>query len=214
MLKLNYQVYALISIRKLMNDLDDEKNKWIENGGKDMSDNSESVDRKFNIGDLVIYGNNGVCVIKACGSLDSASVNKDILYYTIEPYYSKGTTYYIPVNSHNVMLRPVVTKEEAMQLINEIAEIEELWIPDEKRREYEYREAVKKCDCRELVKIIKTIYIRKQSRIAQGKKVTAGDERYFKLAEDYLYGELAVSLDMTREETKDFVIQKVSEMVE
>lgn len=189
----------------------------LKNGGKDMSENSEKDNSRkadFKIGDLVIYGSNGVCRIKACGTLDSSAVRKDTLYYTVEPYYASGTTYYVPVDSQQVLLRRVVSRQEALELIDEIVDMEELWIEDERRRELEYRAAVKKGDCRELVKMIKTIYLRKQSRIAQGKKVPAGDERYFKLAEEYLYGELAVSLDMTKEETKDFVIQRVSQMTE
>ena len=61
-----------------------------------------------------------------------------------------------------------------------IATIDSLWIQDEKRRELEYKEAVKKSDCREFVKIIKAIYLRMQSRMAEGKKVTSGDEKYCK----------------------------------
>lgn len=41
---------------------------------------------------------------------------------------------------------------------------------DEKKREEAYRNAIHSCDARELVKIIKTIYLRRQSRIEEGKK--------------------------------------------
>ena len=166
---------------------------------------------KFKIGDLIIYGNNGVCKIIDCGKLDSSCASKDKIYYTIEPYYTTGTKIYTPVDNDKVIMRPVMTKDEAMGLIDEIDKIEELWIPDEKRRENEYKETIKKCNCIELVKIIKTIYLRKQSRIAEGKKITSGDEKYFKIAEENLYGELAISLNMSKEETKDFIINRVSE---
>ena len=174
-----------------------------------MSENSA----KFKIGDLIIYGNNGVCKILDCGKLDSLSASKDKIYYTIEPYYVAGTKIYTPVDNDKVIMRPVMTKDEAMALIDEIDKIEALWITDEKRRENEYKETIKKCDCIELVKIIKTIYLRKQSRLAEGKKITAGDEKYFKIAEENLYGELAISLDMTKSETKEFIIERVSKNI-
>lgn len=45
--------------------------------------------------------------------------------------------------------------------------------------------------------IIKLICDRKEERVRQGRKVTAVDGRYFKLA---LYGELEVALDKDTEE--------------
>lgn len=56
------------------------------------------------------------------------------------------------------------------------------------------------------VKIIKTIYIRMQDRIASGKKITASDKKYFRMAEGRLYGELAISLDMNKEDVTDYII--------
>ena len=41
--------------------------------------------------------------------------------------------------------------------------------------------------------------------------MTYSDEKYFRLAEDNLYGEVAVALSMTKEEAKAFVEQKVEE---
>ena len=45
--------------------------------------------------------------------------------------------------------------------------------------------------------------------MSEGKKITAADSRYFKLAEDNLYGELAVSLDLERDKVKDFIEEKI-----
>lgn len=50
------------------------------------------------------------------------------------------------------------------------SDMEPLWVKDEKQRETQYKETLRKCDCRELIRIIKTIYHRMQSRIAEGKK--------------------------------------------
>ena len=68
---------------------------------------------------------------------------------------------------------------------------------------------MRKCDCRELIRIIKTIYYRMQSRIAEGKKITASDEKYFHLAEDRLYGEFAIILGMERDQVRDFITAHV-----
>ena len=57
-----------------------------------------------------------------------------------------------------------------------------LEVNNEKLREQNYKEAVKANDPEALVAIIKMIYQRKEKRLAQGKKCTATDARYFQLA--------------------------------
>ena len=51
-------------------------------------------------------------------------------------------------------------------------------------------------------------YHRKERRLADGKKATSTDERYFHAAEDILYGELGVSLGIGKDEVKDFIIKE------
>lgn len=165
--------------------------------------------RMFQTGDYIIYGSRGVCQISGIGALDISGADKKKLYYTLKPCYMEGSTIYAPVEQGNTVMRAVMTKEEVMELIREIPQIEELWIKDERSREFAYKTAIKGCDNRELVRIIKTIYNRGRSRMAEGKKVTVADNKYFRMAEENLYGELAISLDMTRDEVKKFVTEQV-----
>ena len=96
-------------------------------------------------------------------------------------------------------------------MIDDIKNIDTILVQDEKKREETYKKAIRSCDARELVKIIKTIYLRKKDRIAEGKKITNSDEKYYRIAEDNLYGEVAIALSMTKEEAKEFVEKKVEE---
>ena len=59
------------------------------------------------------------------------------------------------------------------------------------------------------MKIIKTIRQRKQKRIQAGRKVTAVDAKYFHIAEDNLYGELAVALDIDRNEVENYIADAI-----
>ena len=126
----------------------------------------------FQKDDFVIYGNNGVCIVKDIGPLDIPGIPSGRIYYTLVPYYSKDTQIFTPADSDKVVIRPLICKEAIMQLIEEIPDIELLWIKDEKQRETQYKETLRKCDCRELIRIIKTIYQRMQNRLAEGKKMT------------------------------------------
>lgn len=168
----------------------------------------------FHIGEMVIYGSNGVCRVENVGPIDSAMDSQREEYYTLSPLNNKESKIFTPVDNPRVIMRPTISKEEAQKLISEIKDVESLWIVDERKRENEYKEALRKCDCRECVRIIKTIYDRKKERIADGKKVTAVDEKYYNIAENNLYGELAISLGMGIEEAKEYVVSEVQKMVE
>lgn len=163
----------------------------------------------FQKDDYVIYGSNGVCTVKDIGPLDMPGVPKERMYYTLVPYYTKDSQIFTPTDSNKVVMRALIRKDEILQLIEEIPTIELLWIKDEKQREAQYKDALRKCDCRELIRIIKTIYTRRQDRLAEGKKMTASDEKYFHLAEDSLYGEFAVTLGIERGQVQEYIANRV-----
>ena len=161
----------------------------------------------FKVGDYVVYGNTGVCRIEDIGPLSIGSSDKD--YYTLVPVYGRNSRLYVVVDSDKVVIRPIMTKQESDALIDEMENIDTLWIGDEKKREEIYKETMKTCDCKAWVQILKTLYVRKMDRQAKGKKVTSSDERYLHLAEDNLYGELAFSLEMPKEKVGEFILEKI-----
>ncbi|OUP63384.1 CarD family transcriptional regulator [Drancourtella sp. An177] len=163
----------------------------------------------FKVGDFVVYGHNGVCEVKKIGTLETLTAEKDRMYYTLVPCRSKDSTVFAPVDGRKVPLRNVMTEKEALDLIDAMNGIAELQIREEKKREETYKEAIKTCDGKELVKLMKTIYRRKTRREAQGKKMTSADSRYFKAAQDALYNELAVSLQIPAEEVHEFIKEKL-----
>ncbi len=165
----------------------------------------------FQAGDVIVCGTHGVCRVEKVGPLSSAVADRDRLYYTLKPLYERGSVVFTPVDNEKMVIRPVISREEALRLIDGIRDAEALGIEDERKREENYKTALKSCRAEELVKMIKTINARKRSRAARGKKATDADSRYVKLAEDYLYGELALSLDLERDQVKAFVRERIGE---
>lgn len=163
----------------------------------------------FEVGEYIVYGSNGVCKVEAVGKLKVPGMSKDKLYYTLSPYNAKGSKIFTPVDNKKVVMRPVISKKEAIELIENIKNIDLLEIPDESRIEEEYKEALRKCDCRELVKLIRTINKRISVRLKEGKKITAGDEKYLQMAEEYLLSELSIPLEMEKEQVKELILKEV-----
>ncbi len=161
----------------------------------------------FNVGDYIIYGSSGVCKVTSVGKLSISGDDK--LYYTLAPIYSKSSTLYTPVDNQKVVMRSVITREEAERLVENINTVETLWVDDEKKREEYYKKALRTCECEEWIKIIRTSYLRIQDRKESGKKVINSDEKYLRTAEDYLYGELAVALHMDKDKVQQYIASKV-----
>lgn len=156
-----------------------------------------------------MYGGTGVCEVLDVATIDYEGMPKDRLYYILHPYDKKSGKIFTPVDNKKTPMRRIISREEANELIDSISDMGNLWIADERMREKSYKECIKNSDCRQLSKIIKTLYLRKQERVAQGKKITALDERYLKLAEDILFSELSFSLEIPKDEMKEYIEERM-----
>lgn len=166
----------------------------------------------FEKGDFIVYGNNGVCEVRDITTINMKDAPKDRLYYILSPRHHKDSKIFTPVDNEKAVMRAVLTKEEADELINGIPNIEELWVSNDKLREEKYKETMRSCECKDWIKIIKTLYLRKQERIAQGKKTTAMDEKYLRMAEENLYSELSLVLDIPKEDMVEYIKKRVVAM--
>ncbi|MGM9536473.1 MAG: CarD family transcriptional regulator [Intestinibacter sp.] len=163
----------------------------------------------FKKGEYVIYGNAGVCQIIDISTLNMHGAPKDKLYYILEPVNQNSSRVFSPVDNKKVVIRNLISKQDVETLINDIPNIKELLVEDEKLREQVYKDCIKSCQCRKLLSLIKTIYQRKEARLNQGKKLSATDEKYFKLAQDNLHTELAMSLQIPVNEMENYILDKI-----
>ena len=155
-----------------------------------------------------MHGNNGVCRVEEIQEMVGMGTQKRT-YYILVPIYSTGSKLFVPTDSNKVVMRSVMTKKEAEKLLGEWDEIETLWVENDKKREEVYKEALRSCDSRQWVRLIKTSYQRNQDRIKIGKKATTSDERYLHMAEDNLFGELAIPFEMTKGEAEDYFMSQI-----
>ena len=142
--------------------------------------------------------------------IDRPGGPKGKLYYELRPYYHQDCKIVTPVDSDKTVIRPLLTRDEALCLIDRIQGVKEMEVTQDKQREERYKEALKTCDCHVWVSMIKALYLRRQDRTRQGKKMTDLDERYFKTAEENLYSELALSLEIPREKVADYIKSRVN----
>lgn len=163
----------------------------------------------FEKGDYVVSGKNGVCQVVEIGEPDFLWVEKGRQYYFLQPVYSQDSKVYIPVDHASELMRKALGKQEADALIASIPEIEVIPITNEKACEEKYKECIRKNECQEWIRILKTTYSRKQKRSQDGRKTTSVDHKYRKMAEEQLYGEIALALQMPKEEVEAYIIKQM-----
>ena len=163
----------------------------------------------YRIGDYVMKASTGLCRIADILHPEGMGIDSDKIFYRMVPLEDEKANIYVPVDNESLPIRKAMSEEEAWKLIREIPQTEAVQIENEKQREQEYKKAIASGSPRALVSIIKTMYLRKQKRFAQGKKSTAMDERYFKMAEDYLYSELAFAIGKNKSEMQQLIADTI-----
>ncbi len=157
----------------------------------------------FEKGNFVVNANNGICEISDIVTMNMSGENKD--YFVLIPIEEKTAKVYLPVDLAEKRIRMAMSESDAWDLIKGVCHIEEAYVENEKEREKIYKDAIASRDPKRLISIIKTLYLRKQERVEAGKKNTALDERYLKLAENHLHSELAFSLGVNKTDIPNII---------
>ena len=162
----------------------------------------------FKIGDFVVKPNTGICRIEDI-TIMSLMGNEEKEYYVLAPVEDSRSKLYVTTEADRTRLRALMTADEAQELLHHIGDIDAVWVKNDKLREKEYREAFKTNEPEKLVAIIKSLYNRSRIRLAQGKKITSTDEKFFKQAEKALYSELAFSLNIEIDEVEAVITETI-----
>ena len=159
----------------------------------------------YQIGDLIVYGGEGVCRVEEIGVPKISGINKQRQYYTLAPLYRDGKVF-APVDT-NVFMRPVISRDEALSLIHDIPNMETSVYENSNLRflnEY-YQQRLQNYTCAGLLQLIRNTHAKREVMISRGKKLGLVDERYMKRAEDMLHGEFAVALGIERGAVRQYI---------
>ena len=86
-------------------------------------------------GQFIIYGVRGVCEVVDITTVDHPGGPEGKLYYVLRPYAQKASKIVAPVDSEKTITRPLLSREEAMALMDGFGEVPELEVHSDKQRE-------------------------------------------------------------------------------
>ena len=160
----------------------------------------------YKINDYVIYKRE-VCVVKDLKKIN----NQD--YYTLENKEDTSLKISIPVSQETQLLRHLATFDEISNTLDHINEILTLDI-NERNLEEQYKLLLQGTTIENLIKIIKTAYIRNEIRKNNHKHLSDTDTSYQELAEQFLFNEIAYAMNISYDAAKELVFNKLVNIVD
>ncbi len=160
----------------------------------------------YKINDYVIYKRE-VCVVKDLKKIN----NQD--YYTLENKEDTSLKISIPVSQETQLLRHLATFDEISNTLDHINDIPTLDI-NERNLEEQYKLLLQGTTIENLIKIIKTAYIRNEIRKNNHKHLSDTDTSYQELAEQFLFNEIAYAMNISYDAAKELVFNKLVNIVD
>ena len=166
----------------------------------------------FQVGDLIVYGNTGVCLVSeiTCGDLSGCGGERQ--FYVLKPLYQKCTIS-APVDSDKVFMRPIISREEADRLIDTIPHRNVRAYHDPVLRQLTryYEDKLRSHDCGELIDLTMSIRAKRELAAGQKRKLGSVDERFMKRAEELLFGEFAAALEIRPGDVPDYIRSRIGD---
>lgn len=160
-------------------------------------------------GKYVVYRMSEICRIEGFEKKCADGVNERE-YLVLSPISSGSARYYVPKETAGERIRALLSREEILDLIHGMVGAEE-WRSNPTERKQLQSEALSSGDYGRIASMLRGIYLEKQRREAQGKRLNSTDERTMKQAESMINGEFSFVLGIKPEEVPEFISRKIHE---
>lgn len=151
----------------------------------------------YNVGEYIVHPGQGVCRVDGV-------VVEPTEAYRLLPIGMRHPTFirYPVANAHK--LRPILTHDEALELIEEYPNMQVDTYTDRSNalEEEHFKREIRTGTCRDSMRIVKTFRLRIAETRARNKKPPVAYERILKQASQRSLEELSVALDMPVEEVQ------------
>lgn len=167
--------------------------------------------KMYQAGETVFYGTEGVCRVEEIRDMKVG--RETAAYYVLRPIYREGSVVYVPVQNELLVsrMRPLLTKKQIDRMIDEVNEEDEDWIDDASERKAEFQRILVSADRRELLSMVRVLFLRRQNLQTCGKRLRANDEQMLRDAERLLDDEFAVVLNIRPREVAEYIRSRVKE---
>lgn len=154
----------------------------------------------YQVGQKVVYGVHGVCELL---DIEIKTVDrKKISYFVLTPVEQPGARFYVPAENPVALakLSALLTKEELEALLSSVEKSKAAWVEDENRRKLRYKELIAGGDRKAILQMVCALHIHREELTKKGKKFHLCDENFLHDGERLLCSEIALVLNVSRQE--------------
>ena len=159
----------------------------------------------------VVYGKMGVCRVVDRRLLSFGGDKEE--YYILAPARDPRSSVYVPSANETLMarLRPLLTRQEIDEILSCVTQAAVPWIEDRGERATQFRAIISGGDRRQIVRLVRCLYEKKQEKLAAGKKLSAADEAFLQECIRLVEEEFMLALDIPAGQVGDYIRERVGE---
>lgn len=151
------------------------------------------------VGETIIHKSHGLCVVKE--KLQIAGQD----YYRLVPSFDSSMSIFVPFSKENEILRAVLTRKEADELIDYMRTIDDKIIDDTKERRDSFHRLLLSGDLKDIAYMCRKLYLLKQYKDESNAKFCLTDSTMFEKVHNMLFDELAVAYNVNRDSIVEYV---------
>lgn len=175
------------------------------------NENTGDTPVMHNIGDHVMYRQNGICKITDIRNENFAGMGART-YYILVSEYNKDAKTYVPVDSEELtsQMRHVLSEKEINDIITSSDdEKRNSWIDDDKLRAERFEEILACGDRAQILWLVKVLSIHKEEVEQKKKKFYVRDEKILTAAEKAITEEFAYVLGIDKQDVIPYILKKL-----
>ncbi len=159
----------------------------------------------------VVYGKMGVCRVVDRQRLAFGGEKEE--YYILAPARDPRSSVYVPCGNETLMarLRPLLTKEEIDEILSCVAQVDVPWTEDRGERATQFRAIISGGDRRQILRLVRCLYEKKQEKLAAGKKLSAADEAFLQECIRLIEEEFVLALGIPAKQVDDYIRERIGE---
>lgn len=158
--------------------------------------------KAFKKGDRVIHCRDGLAVV-----VDDTIIS-DNEYFVVRTIRGGSENIYVPISKAGVIIRSIMTKDEANEIVEYIKTVEFEYNSNTKQRRDSLKRRLMSGEVKDIAFLFKQLYLFKT---ANNPNIKYGpvDLDMLKYASDNLLDELAISYDVPRDKIEEFIYNKL-----
>ena len=162
----------------------------------------------FEINDSVIHCREGLSKIISVNNMNGRD------YFLVSVNRNSGETIYVPVDTAESIIRPLMDKKAADELLKYIKKIKKEFNSNTKQRRDTYKKKLSSGDVKEIAYLYRQLYFYEKIGGENNSEIKLGpvDIDMLSYAENMLMDELSLSYGVAREEAKAFVEKRISKL--